>query len=197
MSEIKSALELALERTADVKGDRSSLEAHESRQTGMRLAGKFMEDPSMDIATEFNQVETAKRAGAKSGFFHVMLSHLALPNHEADLQRFQSVHQGLKAVIADEQFVDGLMDQVTQYLQQYLETKNQLTERLRQQFQPRIKQKEQQIAQQTGRQVRLDPANDPEFAQALNQNIGRLQEQYGQVIDQAKEQLEQLFQASR
>ncbi|MFW5718125.1 MAG: DUF6657 family protein, partial [Spirochaetota bacterium] len=82
-------------------------------------------------------------------------------------------------------------------MQQYLDTKNQLTERLRQQYEPRLRQKEEQIAQQTGRQVRLDPANDPEFAQALNENLQRLQGQYAQVIDQAKEQFDQLFSASK
>ena len=196
MSEIKSALELALERTADVKGDKSSLEAHEARQVGMRLAGKFMDDPSLDVSSEIRSLEKGRQKGARQGFYQVMLSHLALPNHEADLQRLQTVHQGLKTVIREEQFVDSLMEQVNQYLQQYLETKNQLTERLRQQFEPRMRQKEQQIAHQTGRQVQLDPANDPEFAQALNENIQRLQDKYGQVVEQAKEQLNQLFESS-
>ena len=196
MSEIKSALELALERTADVKSDKSRLEAHESRQTGMRLAGRFLEDPSIDVAREIKNLEKEKRAAARAGFYQVLSSHLALPNQESDIERLKLVQKGLKGVIKDNRMVDGLMEQVIQYLQQYLDTKNQLTERLREQFEPRLRQKEEQIAQQTGRQVRLDPANDPEFSQALSQNLQRLQSQYGQVIDQAKEQLDQLLASS-
>ncbi|MFP4115083.1 MAG: DUF6657 family protein [Spirochaetota bacterium] len=196
MSEIKSALELALERTADVKSDKTRLRAHEARQVGMRLAGRFMDDPSVDAARELKESDADDRASVRDGFYHVLLSHLALPGQESDVQRLQVVQKGLKAVIRDEGLVDGLMDQVVQYLQQYLDTKNQLTERLREQFEPRLRQKEQQIAQQTGRHVRLDPANDPEFAQALNENLQRLQAQYAQVVDQAKEQLDQLFKAS-
>ena len=196
MSEIKSALELALERTADVKSDRSSLEAHEARQVGMRLAGKFLENPSTDPAREIKQLDKPKQRPTKEGFYQVMVSHLALPGQESDVQRLQTVQRGLQAVIRDRRLVEGLMEQVTQYLQQYLDTKNQLTERLRQQFEPRLRQKEQQIAEQTGRRVRLDPANDAEFVQALNQNLQRLQAQYAQVIDQAKEQLDQLLSAS-
>lgn len=193
MSEIKSALELALERTADVKGDKSSLEAHEAKQEGMRLAGKFMEDAGVDVAAAIKRVDRPRRAATRAGFFQVMMSHLALPSQESDLLRLQSVQNGIKTVVREGRLVDGLMDQVVQYLQQYLDTKNQLTERLREQFEPRLRQKEQQIAAQTGRTVRLDPANDPEFAQALNQNLQQLQAQYGQVVEQAKEQLEGLF----
>jgi len=197
MSEIKSALELALEKTADVKSDKSKVEAHESRQTGMRLAGKYLDDPGVDVAREIKQLDRSRRAAAKEGFYQVMLSHLALPGQESDVQRLKVVQQGLEAVVRDRHSVSGLMDQVIQYLQQYLDTKNQLTERLREQFEPRLRQKEQQIAQQTGQRVRLDPANDPEFAEALNQNLQRLRSQYGQVVDQAKEQIDQLFAASR
>lgn len=197
MSEIKSALELALERTADVKGDKKKLEAHESRQKGMRLAGRFIDDPSVDAKTEIKRIDRSQQPAARDGFYHVLLSHLALPTQESDVERLQIVQKGLQQVIKDQNLVDGLMDQVIQYMQQYLDTKNQLTERLRQQFEPRLRQKEEQLAQQTGRQVRLDPANDPEFAQALNENLQRLQGQYAQVIDQAKEQFDQLFSASK
>lgn len=197
MSEIKSALELALERTSDVKSDKSRLDAHDARQTGMRLAGRFFDDPSIDLAREFKDVEKEKRTSVREGFYHVLSSHLALPGQESDIERLKTVQKGLKGVIKNGHMVDTLMEQVVQYLQQYLDTKNQLTERLREQFEPRLREKEEQIAQQTGRQVRLDPANDPEFSQALTQNLQRLQSQYGQVIDQAKEQLDQLFAASR
>jgi hypothetical protein len=197
MSEIKSALELALEKTADVKSDKSKVEAHEARQTGMRLAGRFLEDAGVDVGKEIKQLERQRRSAAKEGFYQVMLSHLALPGQESDVQRLQTVQKGLSAIVRDRHSVEGLMEQVIQYLQQYLDTKNQLTERLREQFEPRLRQKEQQIAQQTGQRVRLDPANDPEFVEALNQNLQRLRSQYGQVVDQAKEQLDQLFAESR
>ena len=193
MSEIKSALELALERTADVKSDKSSLEAHESKQTGMKLAGKFLDEPGTDVAGEIKKADRSRQAAIKEGFFQVMMSHLALPSQESDVSRLQTIQAGIKAVVRDQGMVDGLMDQVIQYLNQFLDTKVQLTERLREQFEPRLRQKEQQIAAQTGRPVRLEPENDPEFAQALAQNLQQLQAQYGQVVDQAKEQLEALF----
>lgn len=192
MSEIKSALELALERTADVQSDKGRVEAHEAKQAGMKLAGRFVDDPGVDVRKELKQYNREKAASVRVGFFQVMLSHLALPTQEADIQRLDRVQAGMEIILDDRRFVAGLFEQVRQLLQQYLDTKNQMTEALRQQFMPRLQQKEQAIAQKTGRQVKIDPSSDPEFAKLLQQNITQLQSQYGQVIAQAKEQLTEL-----
>lgn len=189
MSEIKSALELALERTADVESDKSRIEAHETKQLGMKLAGKLVENPKTDIDAEFRKLDKQKREWAREGYVSVLLSHLALPTQEADIERLKSVTSGLGHVARDKGSVKAVMEQVEQLLQQYLDNKNQLVESLRQQFEPRLREKEQQIASQTGQRIKLDPASDPEFAKALNQNLERLRGQYNQVINQAKDQL--------
>lgn len=197
MGEIKSALELALERTADVKGDRTSLEAHEARQTGMRLAGEFMANPEGDAPARLAKTDKKKQHSVKQGFLQVLLSHLALPSAEADLQKLPTIEQGLALVIKDKRSVGSVMEQVQQLLQQYLDNKQQLIEALRNQFESRLRQREQEMARKMGTQVKLDPASDPEFSKALSQNMSRLQQQYGQVIAQAKEQFNQLFEHSK
>jgi len=189
MSEIKSALELALERTADVKSDKSLIEANETKKVGMKLAGRLIDSPDMDVRGELNKLEKEKRQWAREGFISVLTSHISLPTQETDLQRLRAVTKGLEAVARDRSAVVTVMEQVEQLLQQYLDNKNQLVESLRQQFEPRLRQQEQEIAQQTGTRVKLDPANDPEFAKALSQNMQRLQSQYNQVIEQARDQL--------
>jgi hypothetical protein len=194
MGEIKSALELALEKTADVKSDKRRVREHEAKQDGMRLAGRYLADPSVDVKGELKTSDN--RSATRLGFFQVMLSHLALPTQEADLERLTLVQKGLEQAIPD-RFVTNVMDQVKQLLQQFLDTKNQVTERLRDQFLPRLQQREEQIAQQTGRRIKLDPSSDPEFVKALNDSLKRLQRQYGQVIDQARDQLTQLFESQQ
>ena len=189
MSEIKSALELALERTADVKGDKSLIEANETKKIGMKLAGRLMDSPDLDVRGEIHKLAKEKRGWAREGFFSVLISHVALPTQESDLQRLRTVTKGFEAMARDRKAVGAVMEQVEQLLQQFLDNKNQLVDGLRQQFEPRLRQQEQEIAQQTGTRVKLDPANDPEFAKALSQNMQRLQSQYTQVIEQARDQL--------
>jgi hypothetical protein len=189
MGEIKSALELALERTADVKSDKTAIDAHDTKQWGMKLAGKLMDNPSTDVDSEFRRIDKSKREWARGGYISVLMSHLSLPSQENDLERLRTVTKGLLAVARDCKSITNIMEQVEQLLQQYLDNKNQLVESLRQQFEPRLRQKEQEIARQTGQKIKLDPANDPEFAKVLSDNISRLQSQYSQVIEQARDQV--------
>jgi hypothetical protein len=193
VSEIKSALELALERTADVQGDKSKIESHEARQFGMKLAGRVMEDPSIKAKKEISALARERQKPAREGFVSVLMSQLALPTQESDLERLHAAKAGFGAVVRDEKLLATLMDQVEQLLHQYLDQKNQLIEALREQFAPRLRQQEEEIARQTGQRVKLDPAASPEFAKALNENLRRLQGQYKQVINQAREQLQNLL----
>lgn len=197
MAEIKSALELALERTASVKGDKTKVEAHEARQIGMRLASRLFENPGADIKRELAEIKGEREAAAREGFFQVLMSNLVLPGKETDLPRLKTVQAGLELLIRDRRSVSTLMQQVEQLLQQYLDTKTQLVESLRKQFEPRLRQREAEIRKQVGTAVKLDPASDPDFAKALSQNLQRLQQQYGQVIDQAREQFTMLVTAGR
>jgi ethanolamine utilization microcompartment shell protein EutS len=159
----------------------------------MRIAGKFLENPQMDLNAEIKNHDKAQRPAVADGAFQVLTAQIALPSAEADLDRLGPVTKGLAALTGNAAAVEDLLGQVRQLLQQYLDNKNQLTESLRQQFAPRMRQKEAQIAQQTGRQIKLDPASDPEFAKAMSQNLQRLQSQYNSVIAQAKEQLQALY----
>jgi len=180
---------LALERTADVKGDKSLIEAHEAKQVGMKLAGKLVDNPEIDVKAELAKIDRSKRKPAREGFVSVLTSHLSLPSQESDLVKLEAVGKGLEAVAREPGAVSAIMEQVDGLLRQYLDNKTQLVESLRQQFEPRLRQQEQEIARQTGNRIKLDPASDPEFAKALSQNLKRLQGQYNQVIEQARGQL--------
>ncbi|MFP4644733.1 MAG: DUF6657 family protein [Spirochaetales bacterium] len=193
MSEIKSALELALERTANVKGDRASLEAHENRQEGRRIVSQFLEDPSMDLKKKLKSYEDKRRKQVRRGVFDALIGNLSLPNDQQALERVQSLAPAFETIIGDKKAVDQIYDQVVQLFSQYLRDRQQLVEQLRQQFEGRMRQKEEELAKQTGRHIRLDPSQDPEFSQTLQQYQQQIQEQYSQVVDQAKEQLESLY----
>jgi hypothetical protein len=197
MSEIKSALELALERTKDVKGDKESVRAHEMKQHGKRLVTKLMDDPSIDLKKAVKEYPSKDQKAVKDGFFEILLANLSLPTEKADLQKLEPLKKGFEYATGDRRNVNYLFDQLEQLLNQFLDTKQQLIEHLRNQFSQRIREKEEQASKQMGTQVRIDPASDPEFSRALNQNLGNLQNQYGGVIDQVKEQLRALYDQNR
>ncbi len=194
MGEIKSALELALERTAGVQGDKKSVQEYEHKQKGKRLLSQLTENPKLDIKKELNQYKGEERKWVVDGFVDVALSNIALPTTEADLGRLDPIKNGLATALGKKAEIEYLFDQAHQLLTQYLENRQQLIEHVRNQFAQRIRQKEEEFARQYGSSVRLDPAQDPEFAGVLQQNMRQLQGQYQQVLDQLREEVRRLHQ---
>ena len=194
MGEIKSALELALEKTAGVESDKKSVEEHDHKQKGKRLLSQLTENPKLDIKKELGKYSKEQRKWVVDGFVDVALSNIALPTSEADLARLDPIRNGLAQALGKKSEIDYLFDQADQLLKQYLDNRQQLIEHVRSQFSQRLREKEEELARQYGQSVRLDTAQDPEFANVLQQNMRQLQNQYQQVLDQLRDEIRRLHQ---
>ncbi len=204
MALIKTALELALERTRDVAGDPSLLAAHEARQRGKKLAGVFLDgvdsideeshpsDPAARLeafAREFSTLGGGDSASAalREGALDVLVSQIKLPELPADLDRLALVGQGLSVLLASKRY-DELFGQLKAALGRYLDEVSQYEELIRQQYAPKLRQKEEELARRTGRAISLDPMQDPEFVQFRSQNMQALRERYEAAVEQLREE---------
>ncbi len=193
MARIKSALEIALERTESVKGDRESVEQFELKREGKRLAGAYLDDPAgKNIEADLKKYPKDKQPSVRRGAFEVLLSQVSLPAVKEDLERLDAVGKGLAAVVGDRRFL-SLFQQIQQALAQYLGEVEQYDRAIRQQYAPKLRQKEEELARRTGRRVQIDPMQDPEFVAFYNQNMGALKDRYQAAVDQVRDQAQALF----
>jgi allophanate hydrolase subunit 2 len=88
---------------------------------------------------------------------------------------------------------EQLLDQIAQFMGKYLDARDSLLERAKQQYQPMFEQKQEQMMQKYGRAVNMSVEQDPEFIQFLQKHYNQLSKQYQQVLDQAKDQLKQIW----
>ena len=196
MGEIKSALEIALEKTESVKGDKESLLAHDKRQDGKKIASKFLSEPDTTISYLKDSLQSYSKKEekwVKEGILETIMSNLSLPTTKADLDRLPRLKEVLQLFIKDKKQVAYIIDQVKQFFNQYLENRDHIHQSLEEQFAPRMREKEQQLAQQLGTEVQLSPESDPEFAEYLRKHFGQLDEQYQQALDQVKGQIKGMF----
>jgi hypothetical protein len=189
MTFIKSALEIALERTDGIKSDKSALAAAEGKEEGKKLASAFFRNPGMDLAGALKSIQGERLSAVKEGFFQVILANLILPRDEEDIKRLDPAIAALELLAGNKGRIKALKGQLVQFFRQWLEDKKHLDESLRQQLGPLLKQKEAQIAQQLGKSVRIDPRTDPDYMKAYNKNMGNLENQYGKALSQAKEDI--------
>ncbi len=203
MGEIKSALELALEKTADIQSDKTKLHQHDALQKGKRLASKFLypepdsEEAPVNLKEALREVNKEDVKTVRQGIVDVILSNLTLPHDELNEELLDRAAEGLDFLLNNKKQVSYIFKQLKEFLNQYLQNKEQVRENLEQQFAPRLRQKEEALQQKFGAAVELDPASDPEFAEYLKQNYAELDKQYQDALNQMKEQLKQMYTAQR
>ncbi|MCL2093771.1 MAG: hypothetical protein FWH12_06185 [Treponema sp.] len=192
MGRIKSALEIALEKTESIQSDKGSIGHFEAKQRGKKLAGEYLEGAVSSLEGEFKGIPKEELVDVKQGIFDVLISQVNLPVSKDDLGRIEKAGTGLHFIIGDKRFGD-IVKQLVQMMNQFLEEAAHYDEALKQQYAPKLRQKEEEIARRLGRQVSLDPFQDPEFVSFYNQNINNLKDNYQSVITQVREEAHRLF----
>jgi hypothetical protein len=192
MGKIKSALELALERTESVKGDRSSIDQFEAKQRGKKLANAFLENPGDGLEGELKKCPKEELGALKQGIFDLLITQINLPVMKDDQRRIEAAGKGLQMVIGDNRFA-ALYKQFLQAAAQYLSEVDRYDQAIRQQYAPKLRQKEEELSRRLGQEVRLDPLHDPEFVKFYSQSMTALKENYQGMVDEVREQAALLF----
>ena len=189
MGKIKSALEIAMERTESIKTDKASIGLFEAKQQGKLLANEYLSDPSKNMKAELEKHPKDLRESLKQGIFDVLVPQIVIPAAAEDMKRIEAVGKGLCMLINDSNFTNTYK-QLIQVLSRYLGEAAQFDQAIRQQYAPRIRQKEEELSRRMGREIRLDPFQDPEFITFYNQNINALKANYQTIVDQVREEAE-------
>lgn len=192
MGEIKSALEIALERTRDIPSDPVALRRQAARTEGKKLFAQLRQEEGFDLAAALKGVAKDDLPWVKEGLVEVIRSNLTLPQTDGDIQTLDLLHRALQPLVSNSGVLKELFKQTREFFSRYLEDRKGLIEELQRQFEPRLRQREQQMAQQYGRPVKLDPATDPEFTQVLQNHMGQLEGQYRQALTQIIAHIDQL-----
>lgn len=204
MAMIKSALEIAMERSKDIKVDEAALEANALRVEGKKAAGRYLDDPeSAPLLEKLGKYPKEKRGWVREGMFEVLVSQIQLPTNEGSVTKLDLLSAGFSAIaagsgggilggvgsaVADKK-VSALFQQLAGFFKQYLDDMKNVEQQIRKQWGPKIREKERQMAARMGQDVRIDPMSDPEFAAFYKQNVSAARAQYQAALDKAKEDL--------
>ena len=188
--EIKSALELALERTKDIESDPEHIQEYESKQSGKKLAAHFVKDLTMNVQADIKKHPAPCRRWVKEGFWEVLMTYIALPSTPDSIQKLTIARKGCQIVLKHALNLKLLFDEIEKILNQYLENKQTFIEKLRAQF--------IHAQQQHGTGSNMtDPAYDPRFSEQLQKGMQELEQHYGTVLNKIKEELSGMFNSSK
>jgi len=193
MGEIKSALELALERTNNVQSDKKLIEKNNNIEEGRKAAFEFMEKNNIKGASLEKLIKESskeKQQWLKEGIYKVLISNLKLPEDESSFEKINKIKDGFSAIVEDKKDVVYLFSQIEQVFKQYLQHKDSIIENLNNNFEQKLKEKEEMLSKQLGAKVSLKPENDPEYKEYLHKVTNQLDQQYREVLVKIKSEIE-------
>ncbi len=192
MGEIRSALDIALERTADIHADKGRTDSRELKKIGKKAAGDYLGNGDISLlekALEKQKGDTLKLV--KEGAVSNLLASLRLPSTEADLPKIKTTGIGLDTLLPKSGIAE-LFVQVALIMTQYLSEHENLEKTLEQQFMPRLRAKQQELAKRYGQNIPLDPSQDSEYMAALSKNHRILESKYEAVIDEIRSRVREI-----
>ncbi len=189
MGKIRSAWEIALERTQDISIDKDKIKAIEKLDSVRKAIGAFLNDDNGNIDAELSGIDPAALREAVS---MAVASAISL-NMDAESQSLWDKLRKLLSYASDSAAAADLLEQIAGYIKQYPEHRKTLLERMKAQYQPMLDEKEAEMRKQYGQDVHLSLDTDKEFLQIASQNLKKLEEQYEATIQGAKDQLKALI----
>lgn len=195
MGRIRSAWEIALEKTQDIAIDKAKLEKENNITAARTLAGRYLnydEEMSEDVLKkEYEKIEGLD--GVRDGIRTSIMQNLTLPSETVLNDRYERLETLASMISDNDSQVMSLMGQITAFLKQYPEHQKQLYEQLKEHFRPMLEEKAQQLREKYGQDIPLSLENDKEFVQVANKQLEELRKQYESNLDAAKSQLETIL----
>ena len=187
MAEIKSALELALEKAEQYgRASKEEMELARYQEQGCELAVQFLKGEG-DLAADLKSLPPQTQPAARLAIKEVFLRNLGLPRENAVDPRQDRAMEGLLVAADNRQAMAQLQTELEQILQQYLHFRSNALQQLKGRFAAGMGQMQ---AQQQGRQpMNVDVERLPQFQEEWIRFKGQLQQQFDPVMANLKERM--------
>lgn len=188
MAEIRSTLDMVLERAERLCAEAPSTTDTDFHRAGMRAGARLIDDGEpLDIGGEFAAVATEHRRHWLGGLLDTLLRNLTLPHDDA--AAWKPALDALAAVegaLGTGGGLGQLLTEIDSILGQYNGHRKQVRQQLEEAFAGQAAQLQADLARQTGMRMDVTPAQHPKFQEELQRHYGQLDDQYRNALDQYK-----------
>jgi hypothetical protein len=193
MAEIKSTMEMVLERAAKMAAAAEEGGEDLSRM-GMRMAAGFLNGEGKNLAEDLQQHPKDQQATIRAGMAETLLRNIVLPRDTSLAESGTKALQGLLDLGRSVRDMQPLCAEIQQLLGQYNQHKDQLKQQLDTAIRTQMEQKMGQRGKSSG-QMAMNPAMHPQYKEELARILSDLNTQYNQALDQRKAMVRQLLEA--
>lgn len=190
MAEIKSTMEMVMERAAKMAAQADENPVIESQEkTGMRLAAQYLNTKEGNLTDKISEYEGQQLKEVLSGICQTLLRNVVLPRDEEPGEICLFALQ----TISDLDTSDGTTQacaELKQILEQYGQHKDQTQQQLEDALRGQLEQ--QAISQgQTPDPSQINPQRHPQYQEEMGKMLTELNGQYTQALDERKLMIKQ------
>ncbi len=189
MAEIKSALELALEKAERYgKASKEELAREQYQEKGRALAVNYLKEEG-DLEEELKKIPPEAQAAVRQAVKEVLLRNVTLPRDEAvDPRQFRAL-EGLLVAASNKKGMGLLKKEIEQLWQQFLLARNGAYQQLKASFSQQLSSYTKALEVQTGQRLRLEVEHLPQFQDEWRKFESQLISQFEPILADRKERM--------
>jgi hypothetical protein len=189
VAEIKSALELALEKAEQYgRASREEMVASQYQDQGRQLAVQYLKGEG-DLQGDLKKVPPQAQAAAKQAIKEVLLRNIGLPRENTVDPRQDRALEGLLLVADSQKVMARLQTELEQVLQQFIQIRSNALQQLKGRFAAGMGQMQRAMETQYRQKVNLDVEHLPQFQEEWRRFLGQLQDQFDPMLEGLKEKI--------
>ena len=189
MGEIRSAIEIAMERTAGIRSDKNAVETGKRKNEGKKAAALFLDGGDAEAFSAAIRGAADKNAFT-AGALPVFCAAVRLPEQDADVENIRRLAEGI-ALLLPQAGLEALFRQGEVVFRQYLEDREAARRAVEQQFEPRRKAREEELSRRYNQRISLSLAQDPEYVSTLSKHLNALRAQYEAVVAEIRGRIQE------
>ena len=164
MGKIKSAWEIALEKTEGITIDKEKMKYQSDVEKARKAAGSYMLADKADDEAFINNLKDIDPKAVKEGLLMTADANISLPeSEEGNEERFRRIKTIIAIASDNNSNALALTDELIGFLNQYPLHRKDLVEKMKAQYKPILDEKSEKLSKQYGQDIHLTYENDKEF----------------------------------
>ena len=192
MDEIKSALEIAMEKIEKL-GEATAEERLEWKYVpeGEKLAAGYLKE-DCNLAAELSKYGEKERKYVTEGAANILIRNISLPRNDIAKRNNRRTMDGLKDMMSDKISVENVYSKIRRIFSHYAEQgeqqRKQAYDALKVDFEAKIQQAvQQQMGSSAG--IKIDVESQPQFQEEWLKVQAQMDSQYAKLLDEYKQEL--------
>ncbi len=189
---IKSALEIALEKSKNIKVSEKELEKIKYAEEGKKIVGQYLAKEKYDLNSILKSYKTEHKKYLIETIESVLLSNIVLPKTKQSKKEIRKVLEGIVSIKENKQAVLQICGEIDQLLDNYRKYIEESYKQLKKEFQAQFEDTRKAVENQLGVKVQVDVESNPEFQKHWREIITRIDSQYMILLEEYKQRLKSI-----